>query len=141
MEKGFPGKVLIIDDDKDVLNLYGNILTQAGYSVDTAKTGQEGYAKLIQGGYDLVLLDIVMPDFDGISILKKIRQKMLEDQKTQNSGSFSYNGPIIILSQIDQPDVIENAFALGAKGFLIKANIIPSELLAKISEIIQKAPA
>lgn len=139
MADSFPGKVLIIDDDQDILNIYSKTLIQAGYTVETAKSGIEGYAKLFQGGYDLVLLDVVMPDLDGISILKKLKQKMQEAQDNQSQDTFSYNGPIIILSQMDQPDIIETAFALGARGYLVKANVVPNELPAKISEIIQKA--
>lgn len=139
MADSFPGKVLIIDDDQDVLNIYSRSLTKAGYTTETALGGSEGYAKILQGGYDLVLLDMVMQDLDGISILKKLKQKMQEAQDNQSQDTFSYNGPIIILSQMDQPDIIETAFALGARGYLVKANVVPSELPAKISEIIQKA--
>lgn len=137
MENVFPGKVLVVDDDKDILNLYKRALEKAGYSVDTANDGGKGYAKLIQGGYDLVLLDIVMPHLDGIAILKKLKERQQQD--LQSSDTYVYNGPVIILSQLDQPQLIQNAFELGAKGYLIKANIIPDELPEKISEILSNS--
>lgn len=139
MDNVFPGKVLVIDDDNNVLHLYKRALEKAGYSVDTANEGGEGYAKLIQGGFDLVLLDIVMPYLDGIAILKKLKERQQQQQDMQSSDTYTYNGPVIILSQLDQPQLIQNAFELGAKGYLIKANINPDELPEKISEILKKS--
>ena len=77
MENSFPGKVLIIDDDVDTISLYSRFLIEAGYQVDTALNGKDGYAKILQGGFDLVLLDLIMPELDGLSILRKIRQKQI----------------------------------------------------------------
>lgn len=136
MGNAFPGKVLIIDDDADILNLFSRALTDAGYHVDTAKSGKEGYAKILQGGYDLLLLDLVIPELDGISILKKLRLKQLEASEQQSIDSYVYNGPIIILTQLDQPQLIETAYELGAQGYIIKASITAADLPAKISEIL-----
>lgn len=139
MADEFPGKVLIVDDDQDILKLYGDVLSKAGYKVEKANGGSEGYAKMLQGGYDLVLLDIAMPELDGITILRKIKQKQTEAQEQGSPQSFSYSGPVIVLSQMDQPQLIENAFSLGAKGYIVKAHIVPNELPDKISEILKKA--
>lgn len=138
MADSFPGKVLIIDDDQDVLNIYSRTLSKAGYITETALGGSEGYAKILQGGYDLVLLDMVMPDLDGISILKRLNQRKQETREKQSPDESLYNGPIIILSQMDQPQLIESAYSLGAKGYLIKASISNEQLADKIFEILSK---
>ncbi len=129
-ENVFPGKILLVDDDNDLRQLYAGILQKSGYTVDLAVNGSEGYAKILQGGYDLVLLDLMMPDLDGISILKKLHESQPNN---------TYSGSIIVLSQIDQPQVIETAFKLGAKGYLVKSKLEPTELTSKISQILQSA--
>jgi len=135
--ESFPGKILIVDDDPDLLSIYSKVLKKAGYEVDTAKDGTQGYAKIMQGGYDVVLLDVVMVDIDGLTILKRLYEKKKESQQTQSSDSFVYNGPIIILSQVDQPQIIQSAYDYGAKGYILKSNIDPNRLPDKISEILR----
>ena len=65
-------KILIIDDDKFLRELYYEILTNENYAVDLASDGEEGLRKLTEGGYDLVLLDIVMAKINGIDIMKQV---------------------------------------------------------------------
>ncbi len=121
--------ILLIDDDADTRDLYGEFLTQAGYKVDFALTGEEGLAKIRQGGYDLILLDIMLPKIDGLGILKKLKE---------NPPSASvYNGPIVILSALDQEYIIKQALSLGARGFLAKAGLTPNEALTKIAEFVK----
>lgn len=130
--EGTSGNVLLVEDNPEMVNLYKTPLISAGYKVEVASTGSEGYAKILQGGYDFILLDIMLPDLNGIDILKSLNQK-----KDPQSG---YNGPIIILSQLEEPQIIESAIKNGAKGYLIKASFTPDQLLSKVSEII-KSPA
>lgn len=127
--KHFPGKILIIDDDYDIRSIYNEFLTNEGFLVDVAANGQEGLAKILIGGYDLILLDIMMPKIDGLGILRFLKNHV--------SDSKIYNGPIIILSALDQQYVINEAMALGAKGYLIKANLTPDESLKKIVKFLE----
>lgn len=127
MGSGFPGRILIIDDDPDTRDVYREVLTEAGLTVEFAANGEEGLAKILQGGYDLILLDIMMPKIDGIAILKKLQGKELT----------VYNGPIIVLSQIDQPQIIETAKSLGAKGYFVKSGMTPGQILEKVSALLQ----
>lgn len=128
-DEDYPGKILLIDDDKDIQDIYSEFLTQAGYKVDSAHDGQEGLSKILQGGYDLIILDIMMPKIDGLGILRK-----LKEDPPQNI----YNGPIIVLSALDQEYVVNQAMELGAKGFLSKSGLTPDQALTKISEFLQK---
>ncbi|MDO8498738.1 MAG: response regulator [bacterium] len=124
----YPGKVLLIDDDSDTRDIYREFLTEAGYEVDLAQDGQEGLAKILQGGYDLILLDIMLPKIDGLGILRKIQTR---PQPTH------YNGPIIVLSALDQDYIVKEALGLGAKGYLAKSGMTPDQALSKISEFLK----
>ena len=66
-------KILVIDDEAAVLKVYTHWLNKAGFMVETAGTGPEGIAKARTGGYDLILLDLVMPGMDGIETLRQLR--------------------------------------------------------------------
>lgn len=125
---GASGKILLIDDDQDILDVYQEFLTAEGFSVEVARDGEEGLAKLHQGGYDLILLDIMMPKVDGLGVLRGLKAN-------PNQGDV-YNGPIVVLSALDQPKIIEEAMNLGAKGYIVKTNMTPDKTLEKIYQFM-----
>lgn len=122
------GRILLIDDDPDVQDIYREFLTSAGFLVEIARNGEEGLAKILEGGYDLILLDIMMPQIDGITLLKKVKEA-----STQR---LIYNGPIIVLSVLDQPQIVNTALELGAKGYLVKSGLTPDQALDKIHQFL-----
>src|SRR3954467_7530104 len=69
------GKVLIIDDEVDIREGLELLLTTEGYTADTAQNGTEGLHKLASNSYDLVLLDLMMPDKSGMEVLQEVRQR------------------------------------------------------------------
>ena len=119
-------KILVVEDELFLRELYIQILKDAGYDVDSASDGDEGMAKLRSGGYDLVLLDIVLPKRDGIQILKEL-------QKTPPQKP---NHAIIVMSNIDKEATIAEGVALGIKGHIIKSDYTPDQLLAEVKRII-----
>lgn len=119
-------RILLIDDDAYILDVYEEVLKSAGYAVDTAIDGQQGLDKLRQGGYDLVLLDIMMPRLDGLGILTFI---------ADNPPPVK-NGPIIILSNLDNDLKIKKTLQKGAKAYLIKTNVTPEQLLDKVKKLL-----
>lgn len=125
----YPGKILLIDDDQDTLDIYFELLTNEGFSVDTARDGEEGFIKISKGGYDLILLDIMMPKIDGISLLKRLKQRP----------PISYNGPIIVLSALDQDLIVQEALKLGAKGYIVKSDLNPDEVLKKVYQLVNSS--
>lgn len=125
----YPGRILVIDDDEDIRNIYKDFLSEAGYKVELAKDGQEGLAKILQGGYDLILLDLMMPKIDGLGILRKLQVR---------PPSANYNGPIVVISALDQDYIVKEALSLGAKGFLPKSGLNPDEALSRISEFLRQ---
>lgn len=124
-------KILIVDDDSFLLDMYTVKFSEAGYTVDSAKSVEEALVKMRAGGaYDLVLLDMVMPQQTGLDLLKAIK----EDPSCGN--------PVrIVLSNQGEKADIEAATALGAHGYIVKANAIPSEVVTKVGEYYeQNAP-
>ena len=65
--------IIIIDDDKFILNVFSRILQREGYVVDTVETGEEALEKLKRKNYDLALIDVKLPDIDGKDLVSKIK--------------------------------------------------------------------
>lgn len=115
-------KILVVEDDQFLRDFYKDLLMGEGFMVDTAADGEEGLAKVKEGGWNLVLLDIVMPKKDGLQILREI--------KTQPpKGNL---GSVVILTNLGNDTIIKQAFDLGASGYLIKSALNPSEVLGEI---------
>lgn len=119
-EAGDNLKVLLIEDEMEVAELYRLKLSLDGYVVSVAENGQEGLEKALSEKPDLIFLDIKMPGMDGFEVLKHLRT----DPTTKNT-------PIVILSNFDEQEMIEKGLTLGANEYLIKSQYTPADLSAK----------
>ena len=117
-------KILIVDYDPSLRQLYGFELGKS-YEILEAVDGEEGLAKAKIEKPDLILLDIMMPKFDGIAYVSKIK----EDADLANI-------PIIMLTNFGQENLIQQAFNLGVNDYLLKYKITPEEMLEKISQVL-----
>jgi DNA-binding response OmpR family regulator len=70
------GRILVVDDDKDIVNLICDILGDEGFETEKAYNGEEAYRKIISKSFDIILLDIMMPGMDGVDVCKKVRDKV-----------------------------------------------------------------
>jgi CheY-like chemotaxis protein len=122
-------KILLIDDDPDIRDIYGEVLKGEGYQVDFVDDGEKGLKMIHEGGYDLILMDIMMSKIDGISILRHLKQS---PQKSKVP-----NGPLWVISQLNHDEVVKGALSLGAQGYIVKSDLNPGEILNKIREIFQ----
>jgi CheY-like chemotaxis protein len=123
-------KILLVDDDAFLLDMYAVKFSEAGYSINTAKSVDEALGKLREsmGSYDVVLLDMVMPNQTGLDLLKLIKDD-----------PAAYGTPVrIVLSNQGEKADIEAATALGAAGYIIKANAIPSEVVKQVWQYYQE---
>jgi CheY-like chemotaxis protein len=120
--------VMIVDDDAFLLDMYALKFTQNNFTVVPALGTLQALEKL-QGGEkpDVMLLDIVMPVMDGLEFLEKVKKDKLAE------GTM-----IIMLSNLGQDTDIDRAIKLGADGYIIKASATPSEVVAKVEEIMKK---
>ncbi len=117
-------KILVIEDEKTLLDILQKKLTQEGYEVAIVEDGEEGMKKMRQVKPDLVLLDMMMPKKDGYEVLTDMSQ----DEKLKTI-------PVIIISNSGQPVEIDRALALGAKDYLIKADFGIDEVIEKVKKL------
>jgi DNA-binding response OmpR family regulator len=116
-------KVLVVDDDVSILNVFKRILSSKGYAVDTAATAGEALKKAESNRYDVMLLDICLPDMEGTDLLQKLPQNSSEMVK------------IIVTGHSDEEHGIK-ASDLGADDYLVKP-VKPEELLSTIKERLE----
>lgn len=118
-------KILIVDDDKFLLGMYSQKFVNKKFNVDIATGSLEALKKLHEGATpDILLLDVIMPNMDGIELLKTIRDEKLVP-----------NAAIIMLTNENQFSQIERAKALNADGYIVKASAIPSEVFDEVVKI------
>jgi CheY-like chemotaxis protein len=120
-------RILIVDDELYLRELYEEVIQGAGYDVETALDGEEGYDKIVKGNFDLVLLDVMMPKLDGIGVLTKLASADPKPAKMP---------VIIICTNLSHDPVINEAQKLGAKAYIVKADVVPDQIIEKIKQFI-----
>lgn len=122
-------RVLIVDDDQFLINMYALKFSKRGFEVNMATKGEEALEKL-RGGFDpdILILDVVMPSFDGLDLLEKIRQEKLAEKSI-----------VVMLTNQGQKSDISQAEKLGVNGYIVKATTIPSEVVEEVIGIYNKS--
>ena len=116
-------RILVVDDDGHIRDVMRFTLQQGGFQVVEAKDGAEALSQFSAGGIDLVVLDIVMPESDGLEVCRKIRaQSRL---------------PIIFVSSRDEELDRVLGLELGADDYLVKP-FSPRELLARVKAVLRR---
>jgi DNA-binding response OmpR family regulator len=119
-------KILLVEDDASLLELYKTILTDAGYMVDTAIDGIQAEKKMKDGGYDIVLLDLLLPGKNGIQILEDYQKNL----------PVNPNKKIVILTSMNMDEFIKSALSMGADGYLMKATLTPDQVVAEVGKFL-----
>jgi putative two-component system response regulator len=121
-----PKKILIVDDDSFLLDMYAMKFIKSNFDVSTALSPEIAIEQLRHGLVpDIILLDIMMPKMDGFELFRKIKEENL-----------SPNSLVIFLSNKGQPSDVTEAESLGAAGYIIKASTTPGEVIEKVVSII-----
>ncbi len=115
-----PKKVLCVEDEHFISELYARALTKAGYDVDVQLDGQKGLAAAQTDVYDIILLDLMIPNITGIEVLRTLR----DPAKTPKM-----HAKIIITTNLEQRDDVKADIETQADGYLVKAEITPHELV------------
>lgn len=124
-------KILIAEDDEFLRELYSDVLkAEQGYSVETAIDGQDALQKISQGGWDLILLDIIMPKLSGLDIAKRIKE----------TPPSTPNKCLVFLTNLDKGEEIKEALMLG-DGYLIKSQITPGDLVNEVKLYLERPTA
>lgn len=119
-------RILIIDDDASVRTLFHDTLIDEGYEVEIASDGQQGLDSIQKGGFDLVLLDVMMPKMDGIGILKELASHPPKEK----------NGKIVLFTSLHDDPAVKEGLAHGADGSIVKSDFAPEVLIVKIKEYL-----
>jgi two-component system, OmpR family, alkaline phosphatase synthesis response regulator PhoP len=114
-------KILLVEDETFIRDLYQRQLTKAGFQVIVAADGQDGLNQLKSQPFDLLLLDIMLPGMNGLQVLREF--------KTQNPNSKMIT---ILLTNLGQETVIKEGFELGAQAYLIKASYTPEQVVNEV---------
>ena len=117
-------KILLVDDERQLTDALSAILRKNNYAVDCAYNGEDGLDMALSGIYDLIVLDIMMPKIDGVTLLKVLRQK-------------GFNTPILMLTAKSEITDKINGLNFGADDYLTKP-FVTEELLARIKALLRR---
>lgn len=116
--------ILCIEDEHFISELYARALTRADYEVKIAYSGTDGLAEAKTDRYDIILLDIMIPDMLGVEVLRRLREEA-PDLKAK----------IIVTTNLEQEESAREAIERQADGYLIKAEITPKQLVKFLSTL------
>jgi heavy metal response regulator len=120
-------RILVVEDENKVGSFIKRGLEAANYSVDVERDGEAGLRRLVEGGYDLVILDVMLPRLDGFNVMKEIRQRGIQI-------------PILLLTaRIALADKV-TGLDLGADDYLTKPFAF-EELLARVRALLRRGSA
>ena len=124
--EGEKKKILIVDDDSFLLDMYAFKFSQNNFEVHTAHSAAQAIEKLKDGiNPDIIMMDIIMPEMDGFEMLEKINNEKLSESSIK-----------IILSNKGQQSDIDRGNSLGVSGYVIKVNSTPAEVVEKVIDIL-----
>jgi len=119
-------KLLCIEDEHFIGELYTRALTNAGYDVTVEPDGQRGLALALTDEYDIILLDLMVPSLTGIEVLNKLRDPATAPH---------LHAKIIITTNLEQREEVRASIEQQADGYLVKAEITPRELVEFLSNL------
>lgn len=121
------GKVLVVDDDITLRDMYAERLRAEGYKVEIAQDGEQGLARATEYKPDIILLDIMMPKINGFTVLDILKTTPeLKDT------------PVILLTALIQEDNKVKGLKAGASEYIVKSETMPGEIIEKVSKLIKK---
>jgi len=117
--------ILIVEDDESISNMYQTKMKQLGLNILAAADGARGLEEAKKQKPDLIILDVILPQLDGFSILEELKK-----------GKETAKIPVLMLTNLSTTEDQEKANKLGANGYIVKANITPAELSETVKKIL-----
>jgi two-component system, OmpR family, alkaline phosphatase synthesis response regulator PhoP len=114
-------KLLLVEDDVFLVNMYKSKLEDEGYDLLVANNGEEGLFLAQKEEIDLLILDLMLPKMSGVVLLEKLRETKPDL-------------PVLILTNLTDEEEAKKTLSLGVKEFVVKSDITPNQLVEKISE-------
>jgi two-component system, OmpR family, response regulator len=125
MQNREPASVLMVEDDRQIADFVCKGLVEAGFVVDWAASGVEGYERAVKGKYHVIILDIMLPGMDGLELLRRLRD-------------LDITTPVLILSAKSRVSDRVRGLQAGGDDYLIKPFAF-SELLARLQSLLRRA--
>lgn len=119
-------RILLVEDDPFLLDMYSTKFKEAGFDVVIAQDGEMGLVRAKEIIPELILLDVVLPKKDGFEVLKVLK-----------SSSETVGIPVIMLTNLGLDSDVKRGLELGAQNYIIKAHFTPTEVVAKVKEILK----
>jgi len=126
-QKNHQANLLIVEDDAFIGGLLQKRFAQEDYGIFNATNSETALEILKKNKIDLILLDIILPGVDGITFLENLKKD-----------SVFKDIPVIITSNLGQPEEIEKGFQAGATDYIVKANTTPAEIVEKVKTVLKK---
>lgn len=127
-------RLLIAEDDFFIRDIYNQVFTLSGYVIELAVDGEEALNKIKNQQsqpFDMILLDIMMPKFTGLDVLRQLRSMTPPVKNTS----------VFILSNLGQQNIIEEAFKIGMDGYIIKSQMTPQQIVDEITNYFKNKSA
>ncbi|MEK7595725.1 MAG: response regulator [Patescibacteria group bacterium] len=118
--------VLLVEDEEDIRNVYAEVLIEEGFKVVGAADGDTGLKSALNDKWDVLLLDIMLPGEDGLQILKSVKENIRLKFK-----------PVILLTNLGNESIVNQAFKEGADGYLVKSQITPDQIVKEIRQYLK----
>ncbi len=118
-------KILLVEDDLFIRDLYIRVLSQSGYGMSVAVNGEEGL-QLALNKPDLILLDIMLPKVNGVEVLERLK----EDKRTKDI-------PVVLVSNLGQRSIVKQALEIGARGYILKMSMTPYEIRDTVEKFLK----
>ncbi|HVZ12001.1 MAG TPA: response regulator [Patescibacteria group bacterium] len=118
-------RVLVVDDEQQAIDVFKAALTSVGYEVEVSDSGKHALELVKASQFDVMIVDEMMPDMSGNSIIKVLRQ----DPATAKL-------PIIVLTNFNDDQLVKEAIAAGANDYILKYQMTPDDLSMKIKDLI-----
>lgn len=118
-------KVLVVEDETALSELLSEKFAQEGFKVRSAESAETGIKLALNFLPDLILLDIILPGMDGLTMLKKLRQNR-----------WGSRVPVIILSNLNDQESVSKAMKIGVYDFLVKSNVKLSDVVEEVREVL-----
>ena len=119
-------KILLVEDDVTLIDMYSLKFKEEGYNLLTAENGETGLALALKEIHDVILLDIVMPKMDGFAVLAELKKN-----------ATTKNIPVLMLSNLGQTADVEKGEAMGAKDYIVKASMTPTQVVDKVKSYLK----
>lgn len=116
-------RILVIEDERPLAHALELKLAHEGFEAETALTGAEGLKKALAGKYDLILLDLIMPEVDGFAVLAELKEKKIKT-------------PVIILSNLGQEEDKAKAKDFGVVEYFVKANTPIVDIVKRVQSAV-----